>query len=536
MFGSKKYRGIVSDDNADNECTKAKIQLKKNPSDITNTEKFNYLKFFKNKKQRQDIVMADEKYSLAPNEQSLKGIDNPQQIIKLKDTVETIIRVDNQDERFNAHWKGYCGTCWLCTLDVWFYAGYTNNKNKTNGYVYSTCGQCDHIGGLAASLLAGMFLKTDINPNKGKYNFGVSHGHCNMMKNKFLSMKFDNNRWVLDTAGINNIIERIKTSDLHQSESNLDLKNRLDLVNKAVMERSIKNVTNLWCSEANNMLKAETGARIDVSVKIIKIIGYTTNKLNDKLTAAKNSNPKIKNSRGNSGGGNGDDIQNSEPNPSKKNDNNENSTNPGFDVDSNNDYEAQNLLNENSNNLDIDGDGNNDDDENSNNLDIDGDGNNDDDENSINFGIDVDINNDDEAQNLLDEIRNTEPEIFKNLLTNLINSIDENLEENSIDGNLEENSIDGNLEEKSIDDIGINKLSTLQYSNNNNYPPKVDLQLDLQQHSNTNESVISAGGNKIYRYYIKTKKTKKNKRRKYTKKTKRIKYTKKTKRRRNTRK
>jgi hypothetical protein len=170
-------------------------------------------------------------------------------------------------------YRGFCGICWLCGLPVYFYA---------NDQFVTGCGECEHIGGIIASLFAGM-LTGGMNQVM-IYNYGTAHVHCNQRKNDKLSVKFDDvtGTWVVDEVGLNDIATTIYDSDnrgndIHASEYDPEFIKRvkkakgipppadagvppftIDAIEQRIRARSL-----IWCGRAN----ADTGLVQEISKK-----------------------------------------------------------------------------------------------------------------------------------------------------------------------------------------------------------------------------------------------------------------------------
>jgi hypothetical protein len=121
------------------------------------------------------------------------------------------------------------------------------------------------------------------------YNYGTCHRHCNRSKSDILSMKFDtdynNNIWVVDETGINDMIKAIANSRIHASEYdpefiNIVQENSLDI---EVMKDNLMYYTELWCEHANGILGNVHGGKMNVAKRILKIIKYTYDNVEDKF-------------------------------------------------------------------------------------------------------------------------------------------------------------------------------------------------------------------------------------------------------------
>ena len=120
--------------------------------------------------------------------------------------------------------QGTCGNCWMCGQPVYFYY---DKKFVTN------CGDCEHIGGIVAALLAGMLLSTM--SSESHYNYGTSHVHCNRKKSEMISMRFDNeeNKWEYDEDGTDAIVKAICSETVHESENDPEFVEKFHLLKKS---------------------------------------------------------------------------------------------------------------------------------------------------------------------------------------------------------------------------------------------------------------------------------------------------------------
>jgi len=163
--------------------------------------------------------------------------------------------------------QGTCGNCWMCGLPVYFYY---DKKFVTN------CGDCEHIGGIVAALLAGMLLSTM--SSESHYNYGTSHVHCNRKKSEMISMRFDNeeNKWEYDEDGTDAIVKAICSETVHESENDPEFVENFHLLkkNKTVVKENIEDYTNdVWCQAANNIIKRFIKDDVfDISKRTLSII------------------------------------------------------------------------------------------------------------------------------------------------------------------------------------------------------------------------------------------------------------------------
>jgi len=412
------------ENNTSNTLTNPKVQKKDFP----------HLIYYNNVNTRKKISLCESK--------DKKEAKNESELIKYFDThymkLSRSVMSKESNKDFIANWKGYCGTCWLCTLPIYFYIGCETPRNPTH-MLSSVCGECDHIGGLAASLFAGMFNKSQ--KDESIYNYGVAHVHCNRVKSSTLTMRFDRMapHWrSVANHVIDGLVDKIlNATQLNSSEPNINLLNEFRAVSglrqKAI--NNIRRITRLWCENANRVFERENripGAQASVArrrpqpnqqpnqtgiataTEILKIMEYTLsrcrNTLKQKGGESKNESDKYKM-----------DLE-TENEPELFEENNE--VNYKMDLETENEpklFEENNEVNfiENNSKIKVS-------DESTSEIDyisyIDD-----------KFGIKSDIKNDEEAQKLLDNIKKTEPELFNELLTNLINNLNKEINDETND-------------------------------------------------------------------------------------------------------
>ena len=256
------YREKFTHNDPDVECKKA--------AETVTSYDVSPVKLFKGFDERNELMNAEDawdEYDLKANSDTTKlSIDPP---IKIK---------NGSREIFYAIGKGYCGDCWICGIPVFFYF----NNDRITG-----CGECDHIGGIVASLLSGMLTTSTTDKQIYKYNYGTCHVHCNRFKSDTLSMKFNtvHNEWVLDETGINDMVDAIADSKIHSQEYDPEFINifQEEGLNIEVMEDNIRYYTELWCDHANKTLRKVDNGEIDMAEQILIIIKYTYNNVKDKF-------------------------------------------------------------------------------------------------------------------------------------------------------------------------------------------------------------------------------------------------------------
>ena len=212
--------------------------------------------------------------------------NSAKKILALRPKVKTFNYAKSEGKQvkieFDATVKGYCGDCWLCGLNVYFYA---------NREYVTSCGQCEHIGGIIASILTGML--TSSLKYESVYNYGSSHVHCNQKKSDTISMKFDKrtNRWVTDDSGVNDMVKDILFSDIHSMEYDPEFIDSFESLTESKMKSRIKRYTQVWCQHANTIITHAGSSKINISKKILNIIKYTYDKVKDKFDVIDGGGP-----------------------------------------------------------------------------------------------------------------------------------------------------------------------------------------------------------------------------------------------------
>jgi len=269
-----EYRKVFTKGEPDDECNKAREQANfflRNPqmSPIIN------YKNFKERNLNARMLNPTANIILGTGE-DFRRFPNKIKILKnYKDKIR-------DEEYYTPVGKGYCGDCWLCGLPVYYYF---------NHEFVSSCGECEHIGGIVASILSGM-LTSSIQQSAWS-NYGSSHVHCNQNKGQNLTMKFNTskNRWEVDEDGINTIINKINVTTIHAKEYDPEFKrNHLDNIGKNLSQKRremtlrIRNYTNHWCAEANQILNNQRETNYAKRISNIILISY--NSVIDKLGKA----------------------------------------------------------------------------------------------------------------------------------------------------------------------------------------------------------------------------------------------------------
>ena len=264
-----EYRKKFTGKTADKECSEAS----KN-----SIEKDSPAKNYKDKHKREELRNNND---IAVDDIELIGKSDIK-ILELKPPVKTFNYAKpegisgNKKVKipFNATRKGYCGDCWLCGLKVYFYS---------NREFITSCGQCEHIGGIVASILSGML--TSSMKDESVYNYGSSHVHCNQKKSDTISMKFDirTNTWITDDSSIDNIVDHILDRNIHATEYDPEFIKSLTTLSESKMKSRIKRYTQVWCQHANNIIIKAGPSKTDFSKKILNIIKYTYDKVQHKF-------------------------------------------------------------------------------------------------------------------------------------------------------------------------------------------------------------------------------------------------------------
>jgi len=183
----------------------------------------------------------------------------------------------NEDKRMTKYpfttpiGRGDCGNCWMCGVPVYFYY----NKDFVTG-----CGECEHVGGIVGSFLAGM-LTSSMRAEK-MFNYGTAHAHCNQKKSDTLSMKYDAkaDKWTVDENGIQKIVDAM-FGDIHGSEYDplfVTAHSRWTSGKRNEIATRIKTYTNsIWCPHANAILAQQSKSKKDVAARALTIMMWTVN-------------------------------------------------------------------------------------------------------------------------------------------------------------------------------------------------------------------------------------------------------------------
>jgi hypothetical protein len=177
---------------------------------------------------------------------------------KIKDrTFIGNLNESTENDKSETYKWGYvsAGPCWLCGENVYVYV---DGDNKT------PCGECEHIGAITASILAGM-LKSQNFPWM-VLNYGTSHVHCNQTKSDDITMKFVYNiamgegNWEYDKDTTQRIVKNIFNTPIHKNEYDhnfKEYKNKYRSLSKDDKNKIINNIenrTNKWCETANEVM------------------------------------------------------------------------------------------------------------------------------------------------------------------------------------------------------------------------------------------------------------------------------------------
>jgi hypothetical protein len=244
----KKYRSALKLGSPDSECRLAK--------ESSGKRKDSAVKDYKYTNERSDI----QKKSIQRRFKSTITSEKGRPFAFVEDGVKLPLK--------QPIGRGDCGDCWLCGLKVYFYF---------DKAAYTGCGDCEHIGGITASLLAGMLSKSMT--NEMAYNYGTAHVHCNQFKKDHISMKYDNenDRWIYDNQGTNKIVEAIlgknKPNKIHSNEYDPEFVKNFKTLDKKNMTKRIENYTkNVWCPHANEIIEKVKKSKIDIAKRTITII------------------------------------------------------------------------------------------------------------------------------------------------------------------------------------------------------------------------------------------------------------------------
>lgn len=285
VFPYGDQRAALAGSNPDNECKTASKYWELHSSDYTvncrNYIDYNQRNTIQKMWERSsvDLEVIDGKpiYKIDPNNQ-----DYP---VSFNDKFNWI-----QDE--NVRYM-YPGKCWMCDEDVCFY--FDKSGNKTG------CGECEHVGSIMPSLLAGMLKQQDL--SHFIYNYGFSHVHCNQNKGpkgNTTSMKFDSKilQWVYDLRATTEIINNILKKKLHTNEYCPFYRAQLMIwkdnipAHRKNMHNTIKRYTDIWVQQANNALinndltQADNNNKKDKAVNYTKVINYFVKRCLDNHSTA----------------------------------------------------------------------------------------------------------------------------------------------------------------------------------------------------------------------------------------------------------
>ena len=154
--------------------------------------------------------------------------------------------------------RTWCANCWLCTLPIYVYTYDYQGANKS-----TSCGQCEHIGGITASVMAGMLRASNIQENY-MWNYANAHVHCNQKKLDMVTVVIVNGEWVYNQNMADVIVDEIikgYNGSLHSSEYEpISLVN----LNRDTMLANIKVVSENWCIQANKNI-ATSGLNHDIN-------------------------------------------------------------------------------------------------------------------------------------------------------------------------------------------------------------------------------------------------------------------------------
>ena len=191
-------------------------------------------------------------------------------------STERIITNNDQSKGFISSKRGECGKCWLCGINVYHYK---NNKGQE-----TSCGDCEHIGGILAPFLTGMLTSSELDIQM--WNYGSSHIHCNRQKSDTISMWFNPKTamWELEKKEVKKLINAItepnsNNKQFHASEydymfkRDFSTKLRNDKIKfKDEIYKNIEEVTMQWCLSANTSIVNIAERKKKVSYKLIEKI------------------------------------------------------------------------------------------------------------------------------------------------------------------------------------------------------------------------------------------------------------------------
>tara|TARA_Y100000992_G_scaffold120854_2_gene79204 strand:+ start:2230 stop:3855 length:1626 start_codon:yes stop_codon:yes gene_type:complete len=291
VFPYGDHRAALAGSNADNECKTASKYWELHSNDYTVNCR-NYIDYNQRDKIQKTWQRSPHELEYI-DEKHIKKInpDNPKYPVSFNQENYRFDWMQNNDVRYM-----YPGKCWMCDEDVCFY--FDKSGNKTG------CGECEHVGSIMPSLLAGMLKQQDL--SHFIYNYGFSHVHCNQNKGpkgNTTSMKFDHKelRWVNDVKATDLIINNILTKKLHTNEYcpfyraqlNAWTRNKKSKEDqKEKIKITINGYTDIWILQANNALinndlSPDNNEKAkDNAVKYTKVINYFVKRCLDNHSTA----------------------------------------------------------------------------------------------------------------------------------------------------------------------------------------------------------------------------------------------------------
>ena len=187
-----------------------------------------------------------------------------------------------------------CGQCWLCDVMVKAFYGTVGSEG-----FQTPCGDCEHICGVIASLIADM-LASSGNPATFWRSYLPSCVECNRTKSNYIGVKLTATGWQVDLDGVDFMLNEIFGSIKHgvwggcnASEYNPDrIKLTADLLASwntdqayfksfiAKRRKAIIEQLQLWCDLANKAFSTNPKHPINQGMIIHVLGGILTNIIN----------------------------------------------------------------------------------------------------------------------------------------------------------------------------------------------------------------------------------------------------------------
>ena len=295
-YGQRKYRNTLTKFSADDECSKALIRaidIRAENSPLYPEGKNNQ---YTDKNGRYLMKNETTDYGSEQESSASYSVEVMKGSIKGNKTIT---------RKFNIEKRGHCGKCWLCGENVYYYKVTTfepyyndeivwpddiNPTDTDDQYIglETSCGQCEHIGAILASLAQGMFANS-LRDNM-VYNYGPSHVHCNQKKSDTVTMQFniETLKWEIDEINIREIVNRITLEQVHASEYDEEFIKKIlpklkEDENREKMISRIREVTTIWCEKANEELHQYGRKRSEIIFSMAILIFATMKRIVTKI-------------------------------------------------------------------------------------------------------------------------------------------------------------------------------------------------------------------------------------------------------------